>query len=205
MKKINLIATLSLALCLHANADIVVLGTDVINLTPGPTFTVSGNFTANDDVNAVVSGTVDLDSGNYTANAAGILVSPATSNTGSHPGQITAGGYMGFPFAAILIGNSSLGFFPLFPADVANGMGNSTPPTNLSVDETLGSIFGPSVTIPNGTVLSFEVNDIDTYNNSGAFHISTFTLSSSVPDAGSAVALFGLSLSALAAFRRRLV
>jgi hypothetical protein len=203
MKKTFLFAFVSMALCAGSRAaeldfpTSTVLGTQVINISAGPTFTVSGNYTASDTIDATVSGTVDLDSGDYTANAAGVLVAPPTSNTGSHPGQVTIS--EGFPYAALLIGNSTLGFFPLFPADVADGLGDSTPPTNLSVDETLGSIFGPTVTIGNGTVLEFEVNDIDNFNNSGAF-----TVSSGVPDAGATVALLGLSLCGLGTLRRRL-
>jgi hypothetical protein len=177
-----------------------ILGTDVINIVSGPTFTVSGNFTASDDIDVQASGTVDLAFGAYTANAAGVLVSPPTSNTGSHPGD-TSPGPSGFPYAALLIGNSTLGFFPLFPANAADGFGNPTPPTTISVDETLGSIFGNSVTIPNGTVLQLEINDINNYDNSGAFTVGSV---GSVPDAGTTGALLGLSLLGLATLRRRL-
>jgi hypothetical protein len=204
MKKNQLAAILSLSLCAGAHAanlDVpttTVLGTDVFS---GPTFTVSGNYGAGDTVDLTVSGTVDLASGDYTANAAGILVSPPTSNTGSHPGQ-TSPGAGGLPYAALLLGNSTLGFFPLFPADTADGLGSSTPPTTLSVDETLGSIFGNSVSIPDGTVLELEVDDINTYDNSGSFTVGNAI--SGVPDGGTTVALLGLSLAGLAALRRRL-
>src|ERR1700733_7501036 len=95
-----------------------VLGTDVFS---GPTFAVSGNFTATDDINVTAFGTVDLASGAFTANAAGILISPPVANTGATPGEISLEPD-GFPFAALMIGNSALGFFPLFPANTADGL-----------------------------------------------------------------------------------
>jgi hypothetical protein len=204
MKKNYLAATLSLSLCAGVHAATLdvptttVLGTDVFT---GPTFTVSGNFGASDDIDVTVSGTVDLASGDFTANAAGILVSPATANTGAHPGQ-TSPGEFGFPYASLLIGNSALGFVPLFPADAADGLGNSTPPTTLTVDETLGSLFGSSVSITNGEVLDLLVDDINTGDNSGSYTVGNTV--NGVPDAATTVSLLGLSLGGLAALRRRL-
>jgi hypothetical protein len=208
MKTTIFFTTIATALCAAAHASTldvpssVVLGTQVVGITDGPTFTVSGSFGAGDFIDVQASGTVDLASGQFTANAAGVLVSPATSNTGIHPGQTSPGGSFGYPYAALLIGNSTLGFFPLFPADAADGLGSSTPPTTITVDETLGSIFGPLVSIPDGAVLQFEINDIDNYNNSGSYTVGSVT--SSVPDAGATGGLFGLSLLGLGALRRRL-
>jgi hypothetical protein len=207
-KTTSLFTIIATTLCTAAHAATlpiptsVVLGIDSVNIAPGPTFTVSGNFNASDFIDIQASGTIDLDSGDYTANAAGVLVSPGTSDTGSHPGQTSPGGSFGYPYAALLLGNSTLGFFPVFPADAADGLGNSTPPTTISVDETLGAIFGGSVSIPNGTVLQFQINDIDNYNNSGAFTVGNG--SSSVPDAGATSALLGLSLLGLGTLRRKL-
>jgi len=204
MKKNHLAAILSLSLCAGVHAATLdvptttVLGTDVFS---GPTFTVSGNYGAGDTVDLTVSGTVDLATGAYTANAAGILVSPPISDTGSNPGQ-TSPGAGGLPYAALLLGNSALGFFPLFPANAADGFGSSTPPTTLTVDETLGAIFGNSVSIADGTVLELEVDDINTFDNSGAFTVGNAV--SGVPDAGTTAALLGVSFAGLAALRRRL-
>jgi hypothetical protein len=135
-------------------------------------------------------GTVDLASGAYTANAAGVIVAPATTNTGNHPGQIDLAGN-GLPFASVLIGNSSLGFFPLIPANASTGLGSSTPPTTIMVlNETLGSIFGASFTgITNGTVLELFVNDTPGlyFDNSGSFVISTVPEPPALVQAGMAV------------------
>jgi hypothetical protein len=173
-----------------------VLGTDVFS---GPMFTVSGTYGPTDTVNVIAAGTVDLGSGTFTANAAGVIVAPPTTNTGNHPGE-TASGPGGFPFASLLIGNGNLGFFPLFPADASTGLGNSTPPTTISEVRTLGDIFGPSVSITNGTVLELLVNDTNPItDNSGAFLVS------SVPEPSTlAMGVFSaLALSAVASLRHR--
>ena len=145
-----------------------VLGTDVF---AGPSLTTSMALTAADLVTVSAAGTVDLAGGNFTANAAGVIVGPSTTNTGNSPGQ-TASGPGGNPYAALLIGNTGLGFFPLFVADASTGLGSPTPPTTLTETVSLGSIFGPTFTAPAGTVLEFRVNDINTGDNSGAFVLS---------------------------------
>jgi hypothetical protein len=149
-----------------------VLGTNVFS---GPTFTVSQNFLPSDTLSVNVSGTVDIASGRFTANAAGVIVSPQTTNTGNSPGQ-TAAGPGGQPYGSLLIGNNTLGFFPLFSATPANGLGNANPPTNLSLSGVpLSSIFTNVgfTGIANGTVLEFRVNDDNTIDNSGQFVITS--------------------------------
>ena len=151
-----------------------VLGTNVFS---GPTFTVSQNFLPSDTLSVNVSGTVDLFFGQFTANAAGVIVSPQITNTGNSPGQ-TAAGPGGRPFGSLLIGNNTLGFFPLFSANAANGLGNANPPTNLSLSGVpLSSIFTTVgfTGITAGTVLEFRVNDgITNWNdNSGQFFITS--------------------------------
>jgi hypothetical protein len=57
-------------------------------------------------------------------------------------------------------------------ATLEHGLGNSTPPTNLSLtDVSLSSIFGSGFN--SGTVLQFRVNDSDFSNNSGTFTVGT--------------------------------
>ncbi len=166
----------------------------------GVTFTLTGSFTTTDTIDAVVSGTVDLNNGNYTANAAGIVVAPPTTNTGTHPGQTDANTTdPSVPFAALLIGNSTLGFFPLFPADAADGLGSSTPPTNLTVSETVGSIFGAA--LPSGTVLTLKVSDCTSCfaDNSGSF----VTALASVPEPATFGSTALLLLSGLFVAQRR--
>jgi hypothetical protein len=176
-----------------------VLGTDVFS---GPTFIVPNALTPGDTTNVQGVGTVDLASGDFTANAAGVIVAPATTNTGNHPGEVAINAVNGFPFAAVLIGNTSLGFFPLFPADAATGLGNSSPPTTIAVSETLADIFGPSFQgLAAGTVLELRVNDINTGDNSGSFLVG------SVPEPSSVVllGLGGLLLAGVAWPRRRVI
>ena len=86
----------------------------------GPSFTVGSNLLGTDTLSLMVSGTVDLANGRFTANAAGIIVSPGTTNTGNHPGQVAPNsGNLALNYAALLIGNSTLGFFQVFPSCAA--------------------------------------------------------------------------------------
>jgi hypothetical protein len=168
--------------CRVAQAVPFVIPTTVISGTSvfsGPSFTVSGNYGLNDIVSIEASGTVDLDFGNFTANAAGVIVSPPTTNVGSHPGETSPGGFFdpSAPYAALLIGNATLGFYPLFPANASTGLGSLIVPTDIFVTDTIGQIFGSP--IADGTILELLVNDINTFDNSGSF---TLTSTSSVPD-----------------------
>jgi PEP-CTERM motif len=169
--------------------DTTVLGTDALS---GPTFTVLGDYSATDFVSVRGVGTVDLASGQYTTNAAGVIVSPQTTNSGNHPGEISSGPG-GFPFASVLIGNVDLGFFSLFPADATTGLGNATPPTDITVlNRTLGDLFGPGFSgITSGTILELRINDSNSVDNSGSILVSTVA---AVPEpstlAGAGIAVF---------------
>ena len=176
-----------------------VLGTNVFS---GPTFTVSQNFLPSDTLSVNVSGTVDLFFGQFTANAAGVIVSPQTTVTGNSPGQ-TVAGPGGRPSGSLLIGNNTLGFFPLFSATPANGLGNANPPTNLSLSGVpLSSIFTNVgfTGIANGTVLEFHVNDSNSNGNSGQFVISSPPPSTSTPEPST---ILGLGLLGFGAFCQR--
>ena len=176
-----------------------VLGTNVFS---GPTFTVSQNFLPSDTLSVNVSGTVDLFFGEFTANAAGVIVSPQTTNTGNSPGQ-TVAGPRGQLYGSLLIGNNTLGFFPLFSATPANGLGNANPPTNLSLSGVpLSSIFTNVgfTGIANGTVLEFRVNDGNPDGNSGQFVISSPPPSTSTPEPST---ILGLGLLGFGAFCQR--
>nr|WP_244329378.1 Calx-beta domain-containing protein [Tolypothrix sp. PCC 7910] len=154
-----------------------VLGTNVFS---GITFTVASNLLPSDTLSIEVSGTVDLANGQFFANAAGIIVAPSVTNTGQTPGQTstaTSGApLVGSPYGALLIGNNALGFFPLFSATSANGLGNITPPTSLSLTNVpLSNIFTTSgfTGLSKGTVLEFRINDTNTIGNSGQFVITS--------------------------------
>ncbi len=179
------------------STPITVNGTDVFS---GPSFVVSGDFSDTDTLSLRADGLVDLASGNFMANAAGVIVAPATTNTGGHPGEVTLSG--GFPYAALLIGNGSLGFFPVFPADASAGFGSPTPPSFVEIsNRTLGDIFGSGVMIANGSSLEFRINDINTGDNSGAYQLTQSDVSA-VPEPTTGISL-GLGLAALAFFLRR--
>jgi hypothetical protein len=157
----------------NAKAASLVIPTTTINgtdVTSGPSFTLTSNFLGTDTISVDVSGTVDLRNGDYTVNAAGVLIQGSTSGP--------AGGVLAGPnsinFGALLLGNTTIGFRQLFPTNAGNGLGNSAPPTNLALtDVSLSSIFGSGLN--SGTVLQFRVNDSDVANNSGAFTVSSPT------------------------------
>ncbi|WP_309739199.1 PEP-CTERM sorting domain-containing protein [Chamaesiphon sp. OTE_20_metabat_361] len=141
-------------------------GTDVFS---GPSFTVTSNFLGTDTISLDVSGTVDLASGGYTVNAAGVLIQGSTFGDPAGGARV---GPNSINFGALLLGNTTIGFRQLFLTNAGNGLGNSAPQTNLSLtDVSLSSIFGSGLN--SGTVLQFRVNDSDFGNNSGGFTVST--------------------------------
>jgi hypothetical protein len=149
---------------------ITVNGVDVFL---GPTFVVPGSFDASDYLALTADGVVDLANGNFFANAAGIIVSPDPTNTGHSPGQTAPSLGNGLPYAALMVGNGALGFFPFFSANAANGLGDATPSTLISEARTFGSIFGGGFPgLSAGDVLEFRVNDINNDDNNGAFRLS---------------------------------
>lgn len=162
-----------------ANAASLTIPTTTVNGTDvfsGPSFTVTSNFLGTDTISLNVSGTVEIANGNYRSNAAGIA---------TQAGFVQPGAFLTGPqnrnFGALLLGNSTLGFFNLFASSVANGLGSPTPPTNLSLNSvSLASIFGTGLN--SGTVLQFRVNDNNSADNSGAF-----TVSGSINSAATAV------------------
>ncbi|MGI8741451.1 MAG: PEP-CTERM sorting domain-containing protein [Bryobacteraceae bacterium] len=155
-------------------ATLVVPSTTVLGTNgSGVNFAVVGNFLAVDTISAATTGTVDLASGRFTSNAAGIITAPPLTNTGNVPGQVSPNLSMG-NFGALLIGNSTLGFFQLFPSNAANGLGNSAAPTTLNSTATLGSIFGSGFAgLSNGTNLTLKVSDCTGCfdDNSGSFRV----------------------------------
>lgn len=177
-----------------------VLGTNVFS---GPTFTVSQNFLPSDTLSVNVSGTVDIWSGTLAMNAAGIITQ--TTQPGFSVGQtiaaVTGATSPGQPSGSLLIGNSTLGFFPLFSANAANGLGSANPPTNLSLSGVpLSSIFTNVgfTGIANGTVLQFRINDTNSFDNSGQFVITSTPASTPEPST-----ILGLGVLGFGAFCQR--
>jgi hypothetical protein len=195
--------TLLLSIALPASSapitfatPIIVNGTDVFS---GPSITVIGNFDDMDTLSLRADGLVDLANGNFTANAAGVIVSPAVTNTGDNPGEVTLSG--AFPYASLLIGNITLGFFPVFPADASAGFGNPAPPNFVEIsNRSLGDIFGAGVMISNGDMLEFRVHDINTGDNSGFYELTQGV--SAIPEPTTGLTLM-LGLAAALVVRRR--
>jgi hypothetical protein len=166
---------------LHAEAllvpNLTVLGTNSADGMGyddgGPSFTVGADLLGTDTLSLTVSGTVDLASGNFTSNAAGMIIGPSTTNTGNHRGETSANeNNNSLNYAALLIGNSTLGFFQVFRSTVDYGLGNPNPSTTLTLtDRTLADI-GFASGLTKGTVLEFRVSDVNSYDNSGAFFLS---------------------------------
>jgi hypothetical protein len=161
---------------------------------------VSGNLLGTDTLSLMVNGTVDLANGSFTANAAGIIIGPGPTNTGNHPGEVAPyAGNSALNYAALLIGNSTLGFFQVFPSSADFGLGNSSPSTTLTLtDRTLADI-GFVSGLTNGTVLESRVSDINFGDNSGAFDISQ---AAEVPEPGTTTLLI-LFLGGMAVAHRR--
>lgn len=189
MKKLPFLLPVAVALAVGITAsgaqlDIpttTINGTDVFS---GPSFTVSGDFALTDFISVEAVGTVDLSFGSFTANAAGVITAPPITNTGASPGQtspaLDGATLPGSPYAALLIGNTTLGFHLLFPADAAAGLGSASPPTDIFATRTISEIFGAPIS--NGTLLEFRVNDINTDDNSGAFRLLNAGSVSNVPE-----------------------
>jgi hypothetical protein len=181
-----------------ADAASLTIPTTTVNATDvfsGPTFTVTNNFLGTDTISLAVSGTVQLANDRplgLVTNAAGIVTQPSAF------GQVAGNAA---PEGVLLLGNNTLGFNRLFPANTANGLNSSNPPTTLSLTNvSLASIFGTGLT--NGTVLQFRVRDQDNFNNSGAF-----TVSGSINGATTAVpepfTIIGTLIGGTAAVRTR--
>jgi len=163
--------------------NITVLGVDTGNGGVGPSFVVPQDFTPSDTLSIQVSGTVDVyytsPTSGHIVNAAGVVVgtSPLTPYN-VRPGQTyytTTSHLTGLQaLGALLIGNSSVGFFPLFRPTEQNGLGNSSPPTSLSLtDVPLSTVFPTLMSLKKGTVLEFRVNEApgNQANNMGNFMV----------------------------------
>lgn len=149
------------------------------SVTSGPTFVAPADFGPGDTLMMDSKGIVELDGGDFHCNAAGVITGSATTNTGNHPGEVAINnsgfpaGTAPFPFGAVLLGNTALGFHPVFPANAAAGLGSPTPPSELFVNEPLSTIFGSSFTIHQGDVLQLRVDDNAVIgDNSGAYTLS---------------------------------
>jgi hypothetical protein len=141
--------------------------------TTGLSLSGGGNFLSTDVLNFTVSGTPNFAPSTtpYVTNAAGVLTQPynggislATGDSFTGPNSASIG--------ALLIGNSDLGYFQLFPSNAANGSGSATPPTTFSFSNTLSSIFGTALDTTSTSALNLITNDSLYSDNSGAYIVS---------------------------------
>ena len=174
-------------------------------------FTVVTALGINDTISVEGIGMVELARYNgvdrYSVNAAGVVVQPATTHLNTHPGSVTANSQNGFPYGAVLIGNSSLGYHPLFIADASTGLGGAAGfiPTDIFSYHTIGEIFGKNIAAGTQLSLQLVVNDSNYGDNVGSFTVKSFTPNGpNVPDAGTTLSLLGVGLIGLAGLRRKI-
>jgi hypothetical protein len=177
------LASLAVAVATAAGATIpipttLVLGTDTFG---GPTITLTSAVLPTDTLTLTARGEVFLQPGNtYGTNAAGVVTTAGSTAVGgaSANGSTT--------FGALLLGNSTLGFFQLFPTNAANGLGSATPPSLLMLTSVPLASLGFTSPLPAGTVLQFRPSDINTVDNSGSFTIFGQFNTAAVPEPGTA-------------------
>jgi len=174
----------------------LVQGTDVFG---GPTFTLTSIVQPTDLLSLTAGGQVFLQNGPaYGTNPAGVVTTAGSTGVG---GTSLNGATN---FGALLLGNSTLGFFQLFPANAANGLGSLTPPSALTLSNVTMSSIGFSSALPSGTVLQFRISDINTSDNSGQFTVSGQIVTSAVPEpAAGLLSIGGIGILFLRQRRRR--
>ena len=182
-------------------SPMTVNGTDAFS---GPSFPVSTGLSSTDMLNIRITGTVCLQpSGTFCTNGSGVLL---VAGDGVAVGQDFWNTPGGSWFGSLLIGNSTLGFFPVVLPSAATGLGGVNPPLQLDVHATVGSI-GFTSGIPAGSTLEFRISDFNTGDNSGSFTVRDITgpRSADVSDTPepSTIVLMATGAGLLALYRRR--
>ena len=164
----------------------------------GPSFAVPGGVLVGDTITIDTNGTMYLQTGGtYGTNAAGIVVVNGTALVGQDTPNPGPGTGTGTTYGALLLGNSTDGFFQMYPSDASNGLGSPTPPTDLLTTLNLSTFAGGNLI--GATTLEFLLSDTIVSDNSGQYTVSS---GSSVPEPVSG-ALVGWGLLAAAALVRR--
>ncbi len=179
---------------LTLDSGVNVYGSGFLTELSPVTFDVLNAYTPTDELSIRAVGQTDLATNlsNYEVNAAGIRLLDGqpwyTLGSGSRR------------YGELLIGNVSLGYHSVFPADASVGVGSTPVPTDISVARSLGDIFGPSFTgVSAGTTLGFLVYDSDHRDNGGGLQLS----SAPVPEPTSLAMWAGLGVMGLFGVRRR--
>jgi hypothetical protein len=200
LRAIGILSLLALAACCSAQTITIPgspLTVPAVN-AGGVSTTLSGSLTAASTISLSVSGTGCLQGGGvYCTNAAGIVVVAGSSPIGA---STTFSGTIGVTTAAWTYGVltmtiNGIATVPLFLANGADGLGSSSPPTTLTLNNvSLGSLGFPSnLNVTNPTV-TFAIADSNYPDNS-----NSMTASGSFNTAGPAVSAPALSEAGLAA------
>jgi hypothetical protein len=201
-KRTSVLRAVALAAALAPSAFGAVISFGPMTVAPtdttsGPSFSVLGGVQAGDTIVIDTSGIMYLQLQNtYGTNAAGIVVVAGTSGVGQATMNPGPGYGTGTNYGVLLLGNTSAGFFQVYPSDAAHGLGSPAPPQSLHIILDLNT-FGGGVLI-GATTLEFLLSDTIITDNSGFYTVS------GVPEPSSAAqAVFALLVSAGLLRRRR--
>jgi hypothetical protein len=176
-----------------------------IGSTLGQSFTVTDDFIApTDTITIDASGVSNLDGSpsGYKVNAAGIVLETSSNGDpvgGFYPIPTSGALKNGANYGALLLGNSTLGYVQVFPADVIDGLNSTNPPTTLSRTFAVNSLFAGGINT--NEVLQFLVNDSSYQDNGGGFSASVTLTNSRVAAVPEPFTIIGTLVGGTAAFR----
>lgn len=162
----------------------------------GSSFTYSGTLTQAATIALNVSGTsCEQGGGVYCTNAAGVIVIAGSSGVGAtttFTGPV--GGFSGtWNYGSLIMTISGVGSVQVFPANVANGLGSSTPPVSLSRSSTSLSALGfANFSVVNPTITFTNADSLYT-DNSGGFTVTQTGLTATPAPSTLVLVLLGLA------------
>jgi hypothetical protein len=186
MTSARMLCTLALLSSSVFAQSIVLPGTLSVQATSstGTGFTYNGTLTQAATINLTATGAACEQAGGvYCTNASGVLTVAGSSPVGaatSFSGSI--GGFTGsWNFGSLIMTISGVGSVQLFAANVADGLGSSSPPSSLTLPATSLSALGFSnFSVANPTI-TFTVADNLYTDNSGGFSVSSSSSSTPLP------------------------